>query len=101
VSDLRNSRIPDIVNELRQFGIAALVHDPMVRAEDAMHEYRLQLSAWEDLRDLDAIIFAVPHDQLLHHAALLAPLRAGGVLMDVKSALQPSAVEPRYRYWCL
>lgn len=101
VSDLRNSRIPDIVNELRQFGIAALVHDPMVSSEDAVHEYGLHLSSWDELGELDALILAVPHEQLMQREALLAPLRAGGVLIDVKSALQPHDVEPRYVYWCL
>lgn len=101
VSDLRNSRIPDIVTELRQYGIDALVHDPMVSSADAVHEYGLHLSTWDELGELDALILAVPHDKLMQRAELLAPLRAGGVLIDVKSAMQPSAVEPRYTYWCL
>jgi len=101
VSDLRNSRIPDIVTELRQFGIDALVHDPMVSGADAVHEYGLHLSEWEELGELDAMILAVPHDKLMQREALLAPLRAGGVLIDVKSALKPEDAEPRYHYWCL
>ncbi len=99
VSDLRNSRIPDIVNELKQFGVAALVHDPLVRREEAIREYKLVLSPWEDFRQLDALILAVPHAAFLSRADLLSPLIDGGVLIDVKAVIdQPPK---RVQYWSL
>src|SRR5678809_865174 len=61
VPDLRNSRIPDIVNELREFGLKPLVHDPMGNPEEAFEEYGVQLGDWSDLQGLDALIIAVAH----------------------------------------
>ena len=55
VSDLRNSRVPDIVRELGQFGIDAMVHDPLGSAEQALHEYGINLCALGDLTELDGL----------------------------------------------
>jgi UDP-N-acetyl-D-galactosamine dehydrogenase len=44
VPDLRNSRVPDIIHELRQFGIEPLVHDSLAQNAHAVHEYGIQLS---------------------------------------------------------
>ena len=44
VNDLRNSKVPDIVRELKQFGVDPLIHDPLARAPEAVHEYGLTLS---------------------------------------------------------
>jgi UDP-N-acetyl-D-glucosamine/UDP-N-acetyl-D-galactosamine dehydrogenase len=103
VKDIRNSKVPDIVTELRQFGIEALVHDPLASAEEARHEYGLSLVPFEELRALDALVLTVAHRAFLEGGAekLLAPLRDGGVLIDVKSAIAPSAVGRRIRYWSL
>src|SRR6516225_7094603 len=61
VPDLRNSRVPDILAELRSFGIHALVHDPMADREEALHEYGVELVDLDAFKELDALIFAVPH----------------------------------------
>src|SRR6516225_1301811 len=61
VPDLRNSRVPDIVAELREFGITALVTDPMADREEALHEYGVKLVDLDAFKDLDALILAVPH----------------------------------------
>src|SRR5688572_20580772 len=63
VPDLRNSKIPDIIEELRQYGIAALVHDPLGNAEEAHEEYGVHLAKLEDFRELDAVILAVAHKE--------------------------------------
>ncbi len=69
VSDLRNSRVPDIVRELAQFGIEALVHDPLGSAEQALHEYGIRLCDLDELTDLDGLILAVPHEAYLSDGA--------------------------------
>ena len=105
VPDLRNSKIPDIIKELRTYGIAPLVHDPLGSAEEAHEEYGVHLASLDELRDLDALILAVSHKEYLaDRAAMYARIRPGGVLIDVKSALDPRdprLAERGIRYWSL
>ncbi|MEJ0061785.1 MAG: nucleotide sugar dehydrogenase [Alphaproteobacteria bacterium] len=102
VRDLRNSRVPEIVRELGHYGCEVLLHDPMADAAHARHEYGLELSEDADLRELDALVLAVPHRQIM--AAMdswMARVKPGGVVADVKSALMPSAVPAGLCYWSL
>src|SRR5690606_33855872 len=94
VPDLRNSRVPDIVQELSEYGIEALVHDPRADAEEARAEYGLDLLPWSDLRDLDAVVLAVPHREVLERLETDLPdlVKAGGAIVDVKSALRKIAL---------
>ncbi|HEY8072632.1 MAG TPA: nucleotide sugar dehydrogenase [Labilithrix sp.] len=104
VNDLRNSKVPDIMKELAAFGIDAFVHDPHADAAEAMHEYGIKLTKWEDLRNLDGLVLAVNHKAYLEQGAekLLALVRHGGVVIDVKSMLRPSQIGDRsLRYWSL
>ncbi len=103
VPDLRNSRVPDIVAELREFGIAALVADPLADAEEARREYRIELVGLDRFSQLDGLILAVPH-RVLEQAgweALFATLMPGGIFVDVKSALARDRVPPHLHYWSL
>ncbi|MFS8608834.1 MAG: nucleotide sugar dehydrogenase [Gammaproteobacteria bacterium] len=89
VPDLRNSRVPDIVSELASYGVAALVHDPLADAEEAKREYGIELQPLSALTDLDALVLAVPHRELVEQASCPSRfLRPGGVLIDVKAALR-------------
>ncbi|MCA3012429.1 MAG: nucleotide sugar dehydrogenase [Myxococcaceae bacterium] len=104
VADIRNSKVPDILAELREFGVSPMLTDPYADPEETKHEYHLGLSRLDELVDLDALILAVSHRQYLELGveALLARLKPGGVLIDVKSALDPSKVPAgRAHYWCL
>jgi UDP-N-acetyl-D-glucosamine/UDP-N-acetyl-D-galactosamine dehydrogenase len=103
VTDLRNSRVPDIVAELTSFGVTALVHDPIADADEARREYGIELQPWEALADLDAVVLAVAHRS--YPARVLADvtrlLRADGVVIDVKAALDPAALPMGLEYWSL
>ena len=103
VPDLRNSRVPDIINELRQFSIDPQVHCPLGDPEEAFKEYGIRLCAWNDLRDLHALIIAVPHHQFtkMSPGELLNPVRNGGVVIDVKSILDPASFNRGLYYWSL
>ncbi|HEY9829309.1 MAG TPA: nucleotide sugar dehydrogenase [Stenomitos sp.] len=103
VPDIRNSRVPDIVAELQQFGIHPLIHDPIADPNEVYQEYGIQLAAWQDLSHLDAIVLAVSHQAYLEmpREQLLASVRPNGVLMDVKSALNPATMPPNVTYWSL
>ena len=102
VSDTRNSRVPDIVNELKAFGVSASIVDPRARTEDVVHEYNIALAGLSGLRDLDALVLAVPHRDFLNDkSALFAKLKHNGILIDVKSALEPAEVPSHLTYWSL
>jgi UDP-N-acetyl-D-galactosamine dehydrogenase len=102
-NDIRNSKVPDILRELSQFGIRALVHDPVANPAEAMHEYGVKLSPLDEMQQLDGLVLSVSHKWYLDHgqAKLLQLVRDGGVVVDVKSVLDPSRVDRRIRYWCL
>ncbi len=101
VPDLRNSKIPDIVKELTQFGIDAMVHDPMGDAREAHEEYKIELTSLEKFTGLDAVILAVAHDEYTQNIdSIFARVRDGGVVIDVKSAIRVKP--PRgIRLWSL
>jgi len=103
VPDLRNSRVPDIVGELRQFGIEPLVHDPMADPEEALEEYGLRLSSFDELAGLDGLVVAVAHQEYLAmpREQLFGTLGPRGAIADVKSMLHPSEVPSSIAYWSL
>lgn len=103
VTDIRNSKVPDIVRELGEFGIQALVHDPVASAADVKHEYGITLAPFEELRALDAVVLAVSHKAYVEmgQERITATLRDGGIVVDVKSALEPTKLDRRVRYWSL
>jgi UDP-N-acetyl-D-glucosamine/UDP-N-acetyl-D-galactosamine dehydrogenase len=102
VPDLRNSRVPDIVFELKQFGVSPVVHDPLADADEARHEYGISLTGMEALRELDALILAVPHSAYLEDRERLSnALASGGVLVDIKSVIDPKTLPSTARYWSL
>ena len=102
VRDVRNSRVPDIVRELKEFGICAKVHDPMVDAEEAHEEYGITLVDEQAIQGLDVLILAVPHVQFLEGtiSKVLKSMQKNGILVDIKSALNP-ADHPSLQYWSL
>ncbi len=65
VPDTRNSRVPDIVNALQEFGITLLVHDPLANAEEVKPQYGIVLTNWQQFFDLDAMVLAVRHRHYL------------------------------------
>lgn len=102
VPDLRNSRAPDIAAEMAGFGVQVAVADPRADPAAARAEFGVDLVAEATLTGLDALILAVPHREYSEHsAAVVARVRPGGVLVDVMAALDPQAVRPDLRYWCL
>jgi UDP-N-acetyl-D-glucosamine/UDP-N-acetyl-D-galactosamine dehydrogenase len=91
-ADIRNSKVIDIVHELREFGVETFVHDPAAGADEALHEYGLRLAAWDDLPAADAVILAVAHRAFLAIpvAELMRKIVRGGCLIDVKSVFDPA-----------
>ena len=102
VPDLRNSKVPDVVTELREFGLSPLIHDAVCDACMVEHELGLKTVAIEQFSELDALILAVTHDEYVNHPArLFGMLRRRGLFLDLKSAVEPSLVREDLRYWSL
>jgi len=103
--DIRNTKVVGIINELREYGVEVLVHDPMAVSADVQHEYGFGLVELEGLAPVDGVIWAVAHSAF----ANITPKRLkelcggkAGLLMDVKSVLERDAVERLgLGYWSL
>lgn len=103
VSDIRNSRVPDILREFEEFGISALVTDPLANAAETEHEYGISLQPLSELHDLDVLVLAVNHRQYagMSIQQLTSMLKPGGLLADVKSVFAPAQIPDAYSYWSL
>ena len=105
VPDLRNSKVPDIIRELHEYGVQVLVHDPIADKEEAITEYGIHVVEWDEMKSLDGLIVAVAHKRFsdVGLQALLALLRNRhhGVLVDVKSIFDPIKVPASLKYWRL
>jgi UDP-N-acetyl-D-glucosamine/UDP-N-acetyl-D-galactosamine dehydrogenase len=94
-ADLRNSKVADVVKELKDFTCEVYVHDPLAEPKQALNEYGITLSEWGQLpQNADAIIAAVSHAEYTNKpvASLLASLKPGGVFIDIKSAYLSEAI---------
>jgi len=103
VPDLRNSKVGDVLTELRQYGMAVRVHDPLASATDVEAAFGLAPSPLEAFTDLDALVLAVPHKAYLKLKAgrLFGMLRPGGALLDIKAVLRPDDAPADRLYWSL
>ncbi|MCX7572094.1 nucleotide sugar dehydrogenase [Tumebacillus sp. DT12] len=104
VPDLRNSRVIDIINELREYGIDVQVTDALADFDEARHEYGLDLLTLEELQPADAVVLAVPHRDYLDHGwSLLSRLLkdGAGIVTDVKSVLNPQERPDEIALWRL
>ena len=92
--DLRNSKVVDIIAELRTYGVEVFVHDPEGNPDEAMHEYGVRLTPWDDLPRADAIVAAVAHKHYheIDVAQLAAKVVPGGCFVDVKAGFDAAAL---------
>ncbi len=106
VPDLRNTRVIDIIAELREYCPEVLVHDPHAVQAEAMHEYGLQLCPAEALNGLSALIVAVAHEEFtrLSPQSLQAMFAPGvtPIVLDVKGVLDRADLTAQgFGYWRL
>jgi UDP-N-acetyl-D-galactosamine dehydrogenase len=104
VPDTRNSKVIDIITELKAFGVAVAVHDPLADPAEARHEYGVELTPRESLEPADAVVLAVSHaDFLANGWGLVGSLLKGGsgVVMDVKGVLDRAATPAGVTLWRL
>jgi UDP-N-acetyl-D-galactosamine dehydrogenase len=63
--DVRNTKVVDIIDELKEYGVNVLVVDPVADEEDLFNTYGMTLHKLEDINEVDAVIFAVPHEEFM------------------------------------
>jgi len=103
-ADLRNSKVVDVIRELESYGLEVFVADPLANPVEAMHEYKIKLTSFNDLPEASAIIIAVAHCayRTISKQKIKEKLSAGGVVIDVKSTLDlKSMQDPDYKIWRL
>jgi UDP-N-acetyl-D-galactosamine dehydrogenase len=66
IADVRNSKVVDLISELRDFGAEVQVCDPHAFADEVAEDYGLSLTRVEDIKPADAVVLAVPHDEFRH-----------------------------------
>lgn len=104
VPDLRNSKVIDIINELKEYGVLIQVADYEADSKDAMKEYGIKLKELNDLKPADAVILAVPHKDYVGNGwnmvdSLLK--KNCNVVFDIKSVLPKSEISENYNLWRL
>ena len=106
--DIRNSKVNDIIKQLKTYGIKPVVIDPWASESDAMHEYGVELKLMDDAKDADCVIIAVAHNEFknlkLNDIKTLFKESADDekVFLDVKGLYKVSDLEASgMRYWRL
>jgi UDP-N-acetyl-D-galactosamine dehydrogenase len=104
VPDTRNSKVVDIIQELKASGVKVQVTDPLAIPEEAQHEYGLSLTAMKDVKPADAVIFAVAHEDFVKGGwpLMARMLKDGkGLVFDVKSVLDRKSKPDNIQLWRL
>ncbi len=103
---MRNTKVVNIIRELEEFCIEVLVHDPLADSEEAKAIYDLNLLSLEEMRELDALILAVPHNA--YSSLSLEAMRSwfrdprNGLLLDIKGFFEPDQIKAAgLNYWRL
>ncbi len=102
VPDIRNSKVVDAYRELTDYGIEPFVHDARADPAAIMREYGVELSDLDRFNDLDALIYAVGHDEYRSLQYRLSDfISQGGIIADVRSLLDPDSLRDDIVYWSL
>ena len=102
--DTRNTKIIDIYNELKEYGITAVIADPAADAQEAKRLYGIDFVPLSEIHDMDAVILAVAHEQFksltVADIDVLYKPCAAKVLLDLKGILDKKTFEnANYTYW--
>ena len=102
--DTRNTKVIDIVNELKEYGIDPAIADPTADADEAKRLYGVEFVSMDEIRDMDAVIIAVAHDAFSSFTVKDVDVFFGKqgkkVLLDLKGLLDRNEFEKAgYCYW--
>lgn len=106
--DTRNTRVIDIVTELKEYGIDPIIADPQADAIEAKHEYDIEFEPIDNIKNMDAVIIAVGHNQFLNYPKenfdklFKEKPNSNKVLIDIKGILEKDEYKlDGYKYWRL
>ncbi|MDX9798057.1 MAG: UDP binding domain-containing protein, partial [Bacteroidales bacterium] len=106
--DIRNSRVIDIIDKLKEYGIQQIVADPVADEKEARRVYAINLVKINEIKDADCLVFAVAHDEFKKLTFEKLDRLFGNfdnkekILIDVKSIFDKNKVERKgYSYWRL
>ena len=103
--DTRNTRVIDVYHELMEYGITPLIADPQADAQEAIHEYGIEFVDMDSIKDMDAVILAVAHDEFKSIDITRMDAFFGDgqkVLLDLKGLMDRREYEAAgYEYWRL
>ncbi len=92
--DLRNSKVAELIHELKSYGVELHIHDPVADAKEARHEYGIELESWESLPRAEVIIAAVSHQEFIERpiSDFQSKVIERGCFIDVKSQFDQKAL---------
>jgi UDP-N-acetyl-D-galactosamine dehydrogenase len=93
--DIRNSKVIDIINELKSYGVKVNVSDPRADYNEVESEYKLELIDNVDIDQFDGIILAVGHSQFLEESFVNKLADYNGIIYDVKGVLSNNIISKR------
>jgi UDP-N-acetyl-D-galactosamine dehydrogenase len=105
--DTRNTKVIDIYNELREYGIDPIVVDPQADSDEAKRLYGITFKTMNDVKDMDLVIVAVAHDDFVAYtpediAGFYNPSHETKVFMDIKGIYNKDNFKaPEFDYWRL
>ena len=104
--DTRNTKIIDIYKELGEYGITPVVVDTTADAEEAKRLYGISFGTMDDIKNMDAVIIAVAHDEFMKLTkddikGFFNPDNKVKVLADIKGILNRKEYEEEFAYWRL
>ena len=107
--DIRNSKVNDVINRLKEYGIKPLVVDPLADKKETQQEYGISLTDLEEVNDADAVVFAVAHNKFknMYYEDVEKFFKkdmanSEKILIDVKSILDKEKISKSgYSYWSL
>jgi len=107
VGDIRNTKVIDVIDELEDYGIQTVVHDPYACSKEVKHEYNIDmLETIDSIENADVIVLTVNHDKFkklsLTYLKNLCSKNGRPILIDVKGFFTPqTATQAGFEYWRL
>ena len=104
--DTRNTKVIDIVNELKEYGVNTLILDPLADEEAVHKEYNIELKKHDDIKDVDAVIVAVSHQKFreldeIQIENMYKKNLNSKIIFDIKGIYEECSWTEKFIYWSL